>query len=237
MIVQPHRPSTQPTKTPEFKPATMLRRPPTVIPLTDDDLQFHLQRTFARSLPVNINHLSLEDADQNYAERDPDPTSEEQHSSLNKPAGQLDQQRPLHGSTGGMTHSSLIAARMHPAALPASMMTGSTHRTIVDPNRAPTAAATAQLISSNNIPQTRASRLREASPSPPRTELTIPPQEFLDRHILPSPGRKKGPSSAIPRRQTFQGDDHYLSAKHKVTDQALAQKITVVAIPRMHGPL
>lgn len=186
----------------------MLRRPPTVIALTENDLQFHLQRIFARSLPPNIDQLSLEDTDQNYAHQD--PSSEDQQPSTDKPADRLDPHRPLHGSTRGsscMTRSSSTVAQAHSAALPASMMNGSTHRTIVDPNgAATTATTTAQLISSN-LPRTRASRLRESSPShPTRTELTIPPQEFLNRHILLSPNGKKGPSAA-PDHKSLKGDD------------------------------
>jgi hypothetical protein len=182
-------------------PANMLRRPPTVISLTENDLQFHLQRIFARSLPVNIDQLSLEDTDENCA--DQDPPFGDQQSSNNYSASQLNPHRPLHRANEGsscMTRASLTEARTHSAALPAATRNGSTHRTIVDPNGAPTnTATTAQLISSN-LPQTRASRLRELLPSPPRTELTIPPQEFLDPHILPSPDRKKG-RSAVPNSQ------------------------------------
>ncbi|CEJ56105.1 hypothetical protein PMG11_02328 [Penicillium brasilianum] len=174
----------------------MLRRPPTVISLTENDLQFHLPRIFARSLPVNIDQLSLEDTDEKCV--DQDPPFGDQRSSNDDSTSQLNPHRPLHRANEGsscMTRASLTEARTHSAALPASTMNGSTHRTIVDPNGAPTiAATTAQLISSN-LPQTRASRLREPSPSlspsHPRTELTIPPQEFLDPHILPSPDRKK----------------------------------------------
>ncbi|OOQ81540.1 hypothetical protein PEBR_42561 [Penicillium brasilianum] len=178
----------------------MLRRPPTVISLTENDLQFHLPRIFARSLPVNIDQLSLEDTDEKCPGQD--PPFGEQRSSNDDSTSQLNPHRPLHRANEGsscMTRASLTEARTHSAALPAPTMNGSTHRTIVDPNGAPTiAATTAQLISSN-LPQTRASRLREPSPSPshPRTELTIPPQEFLDPHILPSPDRKKG-RSAVP---------------------------------------
>lgn len=191
-------------------PATMLRRPPTIVSLTEDDLHFHLQRIFARSLPVNIDQLSLAETDQNYAEQeDPHPTnttSEEQQPSNPNSTGRLDQHCPLHGSTSGpscMTLSLSTAARTHPATLPASI-NGSTHPTIVvDPTRAPIpAATTAQLISSN-LPQTRASRLREPSPSHPRTESTIPPQEFWNRHILPSPDGKKGLTSAAPGKINF----------------------------------
>lgn len=187
-------------------PATMLRRPPNIISLTEADLQFHLQRIFARSLPVNIDQLSLAETDQNHAEQeDPNPTTttseKQQPPNDTNPTGRLDQHCPLHGSTSGpscMTRSSSTAARTPPATLPASIMNGSTHRTIVDPTRAAIpAATTAQLISSN-LPQTRASRLREPSPTHARTELTIPPQEFLNRHILPSPDGKKGPSFAAP---------------------------------------
>ncbi|KAJ5390450.1 uncharacterized protein N7496_001518 [Penicillium cataractarum] len=181
----------------------MLRRPPAVIYLTEDDLQFHLPRIFAQSLPVNIDHLSLEETDENGA--DQDPTSEVQQPSTNDPTGRFDPHHPLHGSNESlscMTRSSPAVARTHPASLPASMMNGSTHRTIVDPNQASTTAATTAQLISSNLPQTRASRLREPSPSPsqPRTELTIPPQEFLDPHILPSPDRKKG-RSAVPGSQ------------------------------------
>ncbi|GLI72843.1 hypothetical protein PoHVEF18_001027 [Penicillium ochrochloron] len=177
----------------------MLRRPPNIISLTEDDLQFHLQRIFARSLPVNIDQLSLAETDLNHAEQeDPNPTTttseKQQPPNDTNPTGRLDQHCPLHGSTSGpscMTRSSSTAARTPPATLPASIMNGSTHRTIVDPTRAAIpAATTAQLISSN-LPQTRASRLREPSPTHARTELTIPPQEFLNRHILPSPDGKK----------------------------------------------
>ncbi|KAF3386537.1 hypothetical protein F1880_000310 [Penicillium rolfsii] len=185
----------------------MLRRPPTIISLTQDDLQFHLRRIFARCLPVNIDQLSLEETDQNRAEQeDPNPTTiseERQPSNPHSTIGRLDQHCPLHDSTSGpscMTcPSSSTAARTEQATLPASTMNGSTHRTIVDPTRTPIPAATttAQLLSSN-LPQTRASRLREPSPSHARTELTIQPQEFLNRHILPSPDGKKGPSAAAP---------------------------------------
>ncbi|KAJ5891035.1 uncharacterized protein N7473_007263 [Penicillium subrubescens] len=173
----------------------MLRRPPTIISLTEDDLQFHLQRISARSLPVNIDELSLAETDQNYAEQeDPNPTtttSEKQPPNDTNSTGRLDQLCTLHGSTSGPSCMISTAARTHPATLPALMMNGSTHRTIVDPTRAPIpAATTAQLISSN-LPQTRASRLRERSPSHARPELTIPPQEFLNHHILPSPNGKK----------------------------------------------
>lgn len=187
----------------------MLRRPPTIISLTENDLQFHLERIFARSNPPNIDELSLEDADQNDAEQ---RSSEDQQPSTDKSAERLDNHRRFRGSNGGsscMTRSSSMAAQTHSAGLPASMINGSTHRTIVDPNRAATAATTTAQLISSNLPQARASRLREPSPSHPRTELTIPPQEFLDRHILPSPEGKKGPSNA-PDHKSLKSDDHII---------------------------
>lgn len=170
-------------------PSIMLRRPPTVISLTENDLQFHLERIFARSSPPNIDELSLEEADQR--------SSEGQQPSTDKSAERLDNRRRSRGSNEGsscMTRSSLMAAQTHSTGLP--VMNGSTHRTIVDPNRAATAATTTAQLISSNVPQARASQLREPLASHPRTELTIPPQEFLDRHILPSPDGKKGPSAA-----------------------------------------
>ena len=208
-------------------PPIMLRRPPTIISLTENDLQFHLERIFARSNPPNIDELSLEDADQNYTEQ---RSSEDQQPSTDKSAERLDNHRHFCGSNAGsscMTRSSSMAAQTHSAGLPASMMNGSTHRTIVDPNRAATAATTTAQLISSNLPQARASRLREPSPSHHRTELTIPPQEFLDRHILPSPDGKKGPS-AVPEHKSLKSDDRsYHSMRHNVTNQALAQKIAV----------
>lgn len=187
----------------------MLRRPPTIIALTENDLQFHLERIFARSNPPNIDELSLEDADQNYAEQ---RSSEDQQPSTDKSAERLDNHRRFRGSNRGssyMTRSSSMAAQTHSAGLPASMMNGSTHQTTVDPNRAAQAATTTAQLISSNLPQARASRLREPSPSHPRTELTIPPQEFLDRHILPSPDGKKGPSDT-PDRESLKSDDHII---------------------------
>lgn len=199
----------------------MLRRSPTVISLTENDLQFHLERIFARSNPPNIDELSLEDADQR--------SSEDQQPSTDKSAERLDNHRRFRGSNVGsscMTRSSSMAAQTHSTGLPASMVNGSTHRTIVDPNQAVTAATTAAQLISSNLPQARASRLREPSPSHPRTELTIPPQEFLDRHILPSPDGKKGPSGA-PDHKSLKSNDHIIPWDTTSLTRPLVQKIVV----------
>lgn len=39
----------------------MIRRPPTIISLNDEELQCHLQRAFLRTLPADFNRLHLED--------------------------------------------------------------------------------------------------------------------------------------------------------------------------------
>ncbi|EPS30095.1 hypothetical protein PDE_05045 [Penicillium oxalicum 114-2] len=170
----------------------MLRRPATVILLTEEDVNTHMERILlARSsLPVNIGALSLDDEDQKSVIRD----------------DKADQIAPSSSNTmTASSSSSSTVAGMCPASnvFPASLMRvrGLTHHAIaansVNPNGAvPTANAAAQLISTH-FPQTAlATQLSAGSSSPSRTELTIPLQEFLDHHILPSPTSKQGWSRA-----------------------------------------
>ncbi|KAJ5174647.1 uncharacterized protein N7482_000524 [Penicillium canariense] len=179
------RPRIQKTsKTQDQETKIMLRRPPTNLALSEDDINSHLQRILHRTiLPVNMEQLSLEDPNQCYDARH-GPSSDDYTPAVDKSAGFGHR---THGSIGGsscMGHFSSTSTPTQPA-LPASK-NGSTHRTTIEPHKAPT---TTELISSI-LPQHRAARPRE--PSRPRTKLTIPPQEFLNRRILPSPDGRKG---------------------------------------------
>ncbi|KAJ5692819.1 hypothetical protein N7462_002242 [Penicillium macrosclerotiorum] len=133
----------------------MIRRPPTIIALGEEDLQAHLHRMFLRTLPENLDRLHLDDPDQN---RPRDASSSEDPYDL---SDQSDGDRAFNAShrpRGGPScvgHASLADAG---SSLPASI-NGSTHRTI-DPNRAPAAT---QLISSTRA---RASQRRDRSLCP-----------------------------------------------------------------------
>ncbi|KAJ5132512.1 hypothetical protein N7448_006670 [Penicillium atrosanguineum] len=151
----------------------MIRRPPTVIALNDEELQCHLQRAFLRTLPADFNQLHLEDRGQ----------SDDGHafaSSLSEDSGASSDSNgevdftTMPDSTGG---SSCIGHDSSPGGMRSltarnaflvAAMTASLHQP-PEPNRSP---ATRNQISTL-FPQYRTWRSRESLGA--KTALKTPP--------------------------------------------------------------
>ncbi|KAJ5492949.1 hypothetical protein N7539_001695 [Penicillium diatomitis] len=188
----------------------MIRRPPTVISLTEDDVNFHMQRIFARSstaIAADIGRLDLEDPDKSAdAMHQDQPNQTPSPESGTKPQGRDTQ--PSQGPRSDKRNSTMTASAStgirtplaSTTVRPASTMRGVTHRAsaanfVNSSGASMVDAAAAHLVSfyssQTNTP-TPTTRTREASPaSPQRMRLTIPPQEFLERRITLSPSKKK----------------------------------------------
>lgn len=106
----------------------MLRRPPSWISLTDEEIQLHLQRIFLRTLP-DLGRLHLDDRDQTDGDKPIDPSSE---SSASDESGEPGEGHDLNPARAPARESSCLGH--HPSS-------GSTHTTV---QPASTSSASAQ---------------------------------------------------------------------------------------------
>ncbi|KAJ5577647.1 uncharacterized protein N7459_006611 [Penicillium hispanicum] len=148
----------------------MIRRPPTMISLGDEELERHLQRIYLHTLPNELSQLHLDDQDQNYNDDTLFGPSDSCSSSneAEKIFGLSTIRHPAQGSscTGHQPSSTQAAALKNSTARPTSTNTELVHQP-VDTNNAPatTAAATA------TTPQMSAALSRRRT-SPPRERST-----------------------------------------------------------------
>jgi hypothetical protein len=168
----------------------MIRRPPTIISLNDEELQCHLQHAFLRTLPADFNQLHLEDrgqSDDGHTLVDSSPgdgyASSESDSDFDFTT--------LPDSTGGSScignglSSDGTRSLTVPTTLSAAAMTASLHQP-PEPNRAP---ATANQISTI-LPRYRTCRSRESLGA--KMTLTISQRELEQYSIDPQDVKKKG---------------------------------------------
>lgn len=169
----------------------MIRRPPTIISLNDEELQCHLQRAFLRTLPADFNQLHLEDRGQ----------SDDGHTVADSSSGDVCASDPdgefdfttMPDSTGDSSciGNDLSSDRTRsftvPTALSAAGMTASLHQP-PEPNRYP--ATTNQI--STLFPRNRTSRSRVSLSA--KMTLFISRRELELYSIRPQESKQKGRS-------------------------------------------
>lgn len=186
----------------------MIRRPPTVISLNDEELQCHLQRAFLRTLPADFNELHLGDWGQ----------SEDGHTFAGSSSGDSCASSDSDGefdfttmpySTGGSSclGNNSSSAETHsltaPNAFSVAPMTASLHQP-PEPNRSP--ATTNQI--STHFPRYRTCRSRDLPSA--KMMFTISRHELEPYSMGPGETKKQGlshlPSSSV------ESDDRLLTS-------------------------
>ncbi|KAJ5648188.1 hypothetical protein N7490_004560 [Penicillium lividum] len=107
----------------------MIRRPPSIIFLGDEELRYYLRRTFLRSLSIDFGRLNLNDQDRNYGyERDNlfDPSSSGESSD--------DSDEDVDAKQSRVVQSSSVGTRSAPGVITSpveeSALTESAHQTV-----------------------------------------------------------------------------------------------------------
>ncbi|KAJ5290178.1 NADP-dependent alcohol dehydrogenase 6 [Penicillium atrosanguineum] len=206
----------------------MIRRPPTVIALNDEELQCHLQRAFLRTLPADFNQLHLEDRGQ----------SDDGHafaSSLSEDSGASSDSNgevdftTMPDSTGG---SSCIGHDSSPGGMRSltarnaflvAAMTASLHQP-PEPNRSP---ATRNQISTL-FPQYRTWRSRESLGA--KTALKTPQREL--KLYSMGPQEMKKPENCRHAEAEALGYDarHSASQEFRLSPDSCSE-LTISSVP------